>query len=68
MHLAAAHPRRSWVEHIEWLSPLFEERLEIADGAMLVPDRPGLGLTLAQEASRWTVDSVRLSAAGAGAR
>ncbi|WP_323100483.1 L-talarate/galactarate dehydratase [Intrasporangium sp. YIM S08009] len=68
VHLAAAYPRRSWVEHIEWLSPLFEERLEIADGTMLVPDRPGLGLTLAEQASGWTVDTVTLPAATAGAR
>ncbi|MEV0622718.1 mandelate racemase/muconate lactonizing enzyme family protein [Nonomuraea sp. NPDC050404] len=58
VHLAAAYPRESWVEHIEWLSPLFEERLEIKDGRMLVPDRPGLGLGLAEQARGWLLDSV----------
>ncbi|WP_407674912.1 L-talarate/galactarate dehydratase [Nonomuraea fuscirosea] len=60
VHLAAAYPRDSWVEHIEWLSPLFEERPEIADGRMLVPDRPGLGLTLAAHARDWRLDGVLL--------
>ena len=62
VHLAAAYPRESWVEHIEWLSPLFEERLEISDGRMIVPDRPGLGLTLSEQAAGWTLDRVVLTA------
>ena len=45
VHLAAAYPREPWVEHFEWLEPLFNERLEIKDGRMLVPTRPGLGLS-----------------------
>ncbi len=28
LHLAAAYPREPWVEHFEWLNPLFNERLE----------------------------------------
>ncbi|MFC4007336.1 mandelate racemase/muconate lactonizing enzyme family protein [Nonomuraea purpurea] len=56
VHLAAAYPRESWVEHIEWLSPLFDERLTIQDGRMLVPDRPGLGLSLAEHAKDWRLD------------
>ena len=27
-------------EHFDWLEPLFNERLEIKDGRMLVPTRP----------------------------
>ncbi|MGW3342441.1 L-talarate/galactarate dehydratase [Nonomuraea rubra] len=64
VHLAAAYPRDSWVEHIEWLSPLFEERLEIAGGRMAVPDRPGLGLTLAGRARDWRLDEVEFRADG----
>ena len=48
MHLAAAQPVEGWVEHFDWLQPLFEERLEIRGGRVAVPDRPGLGLTLAK--------------------
>ncbi|WP_353508588.1 mandelate racemase/muconate lactonizing enzyme family protein [Intrasporangium sp.] len=65
VHLAAAYPRESWVEHIEWLSPLFEERLEISGGRMIVPDRPGLGLTLSEQAAGWTLDRVVLTALAA---
>jgi L-alanine-DL-glutamate epimerase-like enolase superfamily enzyme len=42
------------VEHFDWLEPLFDERLEIRDGRVLVPDRPGLGLTLSVQAAAWT--------------
>jgi L-alanine-DL-glutamate epimerase-like enolase superfamily enzyme len=55
VHLAAAYPREPWVEHFEWLEPLFNERLEIKDGRMLVPARPGLGVSLSEQAVRWTV-------------
>ncbi len=55
VHLAATHLREPWVEHFEWLEPLFEERLEIRDGRMLVPGRPGLGLTLSDRVPGWTV-------------
>ncbi|HKU11369.1 MAG TPA: mandelate racemase/muconate lactonizing enzyme family protein [Sinomonas sp.] len=58
LHLAAAYPREPWVEHFEWLNPLFNERLETRDGRMLVPNRPGLGFTLSEQALAWTTDSV----------
>ena len=54
VHLAAAFPREPWVEHFEWLEPLFNERLEIKDGRMQVPTRPGLGVTLSKQAKTWT--------------
>jgi L-alanine-DL-glutamate epimerase-like enolase superfamily enzyme len=54
VHLGAAYPREPWVEHFDWLEPLFNERLEIRDGRMLVPTRPGLGLTLSEQAQAWT--------------
>ncbi len=63
LHLAAAFPRESWVEHIEWLSPLFDERLTIEGGRMRVPDRPGLGLSLAGQARVWRLDDVEFRAA-----
>jgi L-alanine-DL-glutamate epimerase-like enolase superfamily enzyme len=55
LHLAAAYSQEPWVEHFEWLEPLFNERLEIADGRMLIPDRPGIGVTLTEQARAWTV-------------
>ena len=58
LHLAACYPTEPWLEHFEWLDPLFEERYELVDGRMLVPDRPGLGLTLSERARGWTTESV----------
>jgi L-alanine-DL-glutamate epimerase-like enolase superfamily enzyme len=55
LHLAAAYPHAAWVEHFEWLEPAFNERLEIRDGHMLVPDRSGLGFTLHEQVAGWTV-------------
>ncbi|MGW0515992.1 L-talarate/galactarate dehydratase [Crossiella sp. NPDC003009] len=62
LHLAAAYPLEPWLEHFDWLEPLFNEHLELADGRMLVPDRPGLGLTLSDQAAAWTVDSCMITA------
>jgi L-talarate/galactarate dehydratase len=58
LHLAAAYPREPWVEHFEWLNPLFNERLETRDGRMFVPNRPGLGVTISDQARAWTTASV----------
>ncbi|MEE2524144.1 mandelate racemase/muconate lactonizing enzyme family protein [Pseudarthrobacter sp. J75] len=65
LHLAAAYPREPWVEHFDWLDPLFNERLETKDGRMIVPDRPGLGVTLSDQARAWTTESVQFGAPSA---
>ncbi|WP_243062069.1 mandelate racemase/muconate lactonizing enzyme family protein [Humibacter sp. RRB41] len=62
LHLAACYPREPWVEHFDWLDPLFEERLETRDGRMIVPDRPGLGITFSDQARAWTTESVTIEA------
>lgn len=60
IHLAAAYPHETWVEHFEWLEPAFNERLEIRDGKMLIPDRPGLGFSLHERVADWTVAQTEL--------
>jgi L-alanine-DL-glutamate epimerase-like enolase superfamily enzyme len=55
LHLAAAYPRETWVEHFDWLEPLFNERLETKSGRMIVPNRPGFGFTLSEQVKAWTV-------------
>ncbi|MGK5683121.1 L-talarate/galactarate dehydratase [Actinoplanes sp. URMC 104] len=60
LHLAAGYPREPWVEHFEWLNPLFNERLENRDGRMIVPNRLGLGFTLSDQAHAWVTDTVEL--------
>jgi L-talarate/galactarate dehydratase len=57
VHLAAAYPEEPWIEHFEWLEPLFNERLELKNGRMQVPNRIGLGFTLSEQALAWTVDT-----------
>jgi L-alanine-DL-glutamate epimerase-like enolase superfamily enzyme len=56
VHLAAAYPHEPWVEHFDWLHPLFNERLDIRDGRIHISNRPGLGVTLSDQARAWTVD------------
>lgn len=67
LHLAAAYPSEPWVEHFDWLEPLFNERLETSGGRMLVPSRPGLGITLSGQARAWTVATAEFGP-DAGAR
>ncbi|QQQ73561.1 mandelate racemase/muconate lactonizing enzyme family protein [Saccharothrix sp. 6-C] len=62
VHLAAAYPREPWVEHFDWLHPLFTERLEIRDGRMHLSDRPGLGITLSEQTRAWTVGTATVDA------
>lgn len=60
LHLAAAYEHQTWVEHFEWLEPAFNERLEIRDGKMIVPDRAGLGLSLSEQLAGWTQAQVEI--------
>jgi L-alanine-DL-glutamate epimerase-like enolase superfamily enzyme len=64
LHLSAAYPHEPWVEHFDWLEPLFNERLTIQDGRMHVPNRPGLGFSLSEQARRWTKDSAQVGKKG----
>ncbi len=57
LHLTAAYAREPWVEHFEWSEAMFNEGLEIKDGRMIVPNRPGLGFSLSDQARAWTADS-----------
>ena len=57
LHLAATYPTEPWVEHFEWLNPLFNERMEIRDGRIWVPDRPGLGVTVSDQMRALTKES-----------
>jgi L-alanine-DL-glutamate epimerase-like enolase superfamily enzyme len=36
---------------------MFNERLTIENGRMQVPNRPGLGFSLSDQAIRWTTES-----------
>jgi L-alanine-DL-glutamate epimerase-like enolase superfamily enzyme len=43
--VAAATPNCVSVEHVDWFAPLFNESVELAEGKLTVPDRPGTGFT-----------------------
>ncbi|MGB6070071.1 MAG: mandelate racemase/muconate lactonizing enzyme family protein [Rhodococcus sp. (in: high G+C Gram-positive bacteria)] len=58
LHLAAVYPLQTWVEHFDWLDPLFDEHLETRDGRMHLSARPGLGFTLSEQGRAWTVARV----------
>lgn len=53
LHLTAAYGREPWVEHFEWSEAMFNETLEVRDGRMIVPNRPGLGFSLSEQARAW---------------
>lgn len=56
IQLAATCGTEGWVEHFDWLEPLFDERLVIEKGFMHCPDRPGFGLSISEYARILTND------------
>ena len=52
VHTVAAIPNGLTVEYMPWSLRLFEETPAIEDGEIVVPDRPGLGLSFSQDAIR----------------
>ncbi|MEM7293122.1 MAG: mandelate racemase/muconate lactonizing enzyme family protein [Pseudomonadota bacterium] len=48
--VAASEANCVSVEHMPWFSPLFNEELEIVEGDIVVPNRPGIGFTFDQSA------------------
>lgn len=48
LSLAGSLPNCVSVEHVDWFQPLFNESLELVDGQLVIPDRPGTGFTFAQ--------------------
>lgn len=65
LHLAAAYPHPAWVEHFDWLDPLFNERQVLSEGRMVVSDRPGLGVSLSDRARAWTAQTCLIDRNGA---
>lgn len=45
LSLAGSLPNCISLEHVDWFQPLFNEPLELVDGQLVVPDRPGTGFT-----------------------
>ncbi|HKI64474.1 MAG TPA: enolase C-terminal domain-like protein [Burkholderiales bacterium] len=51
-HLLAVTPTCHWLEFVDWAEPVLAEPLELRDGQVLIPARPGLGM-------RWNEKAVR---------
>ena len=43
LQLCGALSNVPWAEHMPWFAPIFQEKVEMVDGDLLIPDRPGLG-------------------------
>jgi len=50
--IAGAEPNCVSVEHMPWFAPLFNESMEIRDGMIDLPQRPGTGFSFDPEAIR----------------
>ena len=48
--LAGSLPNCISVEHIDWFAPLFNEQIELRNGRLAIPDRPGHGFTFDENA------------------
>jgi mandelate racemase len=44
VHLLAATPTAHWLEYVDWADAILDEPLNVADGNVIPPDRPGWGL------------------------
>jgi L-alanine-DL-glutamate epimerase-like enolase superfamily enzyme len=52
----AALGNATYLEHMPWFAPLFREELEMRDGEVVVPERPGIGFTFDWDAiERWRI-------------
>ena len=52
VHLLAATPTAHWIEYVDWADAILEEPLELVNGGVTAPDRPGLGIA-------WSEDKLR---------
>ena len=52
VHLLAATPTARWLEYVDWADAIVEELMQVVDGSVVPPDRPGLGLVWSEEKLR----------------
>ena len=48
--IAGSAPNCISVEHMPWYSPLFNEAMQVVEGDIVIPNRPGIGFTFNQQA------------------
>jgi len=49
-HLLSVTPTCHWLEYVDWAGAILAEPLRIVDGAAVIPDRPGTGVSWNEEA------------------
>jgi mandelate racemase len=49
-HLLAVTPTCHYLEYVDWAGAILAEPLQIVDGAAVIPERPGTGMTWNEEA------------------
>jgi mandelate racemase len=49
-HLLAATPTCHWLEYVDWANPILAAPLELEDGHVLIPSRPGCGIAWDEKA------------------
>ena len=55
--IAGAEANCLSVEHMPWAAPLFREDLELEEGELVIPERPGTGFTFDPAAvERFAID------------
>lgn len=52
LQLMASLPNATLLEHLEWFAPLYRETMEMSDGHIAVPSRPGWGFSFDPAALR----------------
>ena len=51
-HLLAVTPTAHWLEYVDWADAILESPLTLREGAVLVPETPGVGIKWNEEAVR----------------
>jgi mandelate racemase len=49
-HLLAATPTCHWLEYVDWAEPVLKNPVELKNGHVLIPTRPGIGMTWDEKA------------------
>nr|WP_256478448.1 mandelate racemase/muconate lactonizing enzyme family protein [Notoacmeibacter sp. MSK16QG-6] len=62
IQMLAIYPIGGWIQHFDCLDDLFNEGLDLRDGRIWVPDRPGFGLTFSDKARERTHTTTTIGA------
>jgi len=51
-HLLAVTPTAHWLEYVDWADAILESPFSVREGAVVIPERPGIGIAWNEEAVR----------------